>query len=136
MLAVCLTCWLAKEEVTCANLVLTSVQFGSNLDPDWDQLGLLWGLFRTTLTNMRQNRPTWASVGHLGVNLGHLGPAKVVSTWAILGPSWGQLGANLGPKLGLCWTFVGQKYVLKSTLNTSCFETSIFMRSWLSQAPP
>ena len=42
-LAVCLGCWPAKEEITCANSVLTWVQFGVNLELHWDQLGLLWG---------------------------------------------------------------------------------------------
>ena len=44
---------------------------------------------------MGQLRPTWASLGHLGVNCGHL--------VAVLGPTWGQLGAQVGLMLDLCW---------------------------------
>ena len=50
---------------------------------------------RPILANMCQLRPIWASLGHLGVNLGHLG--------AILRPTWGTLGAQVGLMLDLCW---------------------------------
>ena len=55
--------------------------FGVSLGPIW--------------ANMCHLRPTWASLGHLGIKLGYLG--------AILGPTWGQLGAQVGLMLDFCW---------------------------------
>ena len=56
-------------------------------------MGSTWGQLGPTWTNLGHHAPTWGQLGaNLGPTWGPLGP-----TWGNMRPTWSQLGVHLGP---------------------------------------